>query len=117
LLDDSLRAYFVILSHTWGEGQAFFQEIQGPHDIIENKPRYIKVKGCSAKAILNGFEYVQINACCMDKRNSAELSEAVNLMFKWCRHAVKCYAHLQTYYYDSKRNGLLCPDEWRGARK
>ena len=34
------------------------------------------------------------NTCCIDKRSSAELSEAINSMFKWYRRSALCYVHL-----------------------
>jgi hypothetical protein len=34
------------------------------------------------------------DTCCIDKRSSAELSEAINSMYKWYWNATLCYAHL-----------------------
>jgi hypothetical protein len=36
-----------------------------------------------------------IDTCCIDKTSSAELSEAINSMFKWYGDAEICYAYLQ----------------------
>ncbi|KAJ3575070.1 hypothetical protein NPX13_g4158 [Xylaria arbuscula] len=33
--------------------------------------------------------------CCIDKSSSAELTQAINSMFRWYRDATKCYAYLQ----------------------
>jgi hypothetical protein len=33
-------------------------------------------------------------ACCIDKSNSVELSEAINSMFRWYHNSVKCYVYL-----------------------
>lgn len=35
-----------------------------------------------------------IDSCCIDKTSSAELSEAINSMFKWYQKAQVCYAYL-----------------------
>ena len=35
-----------------------------------------------------------IDTCCIDKSSSAELSEAINSMFRWYRAAQVCYAYL-----------------------
>ena len=35
-----------------------------------------------------------IDTCCIDKSSSAELSEAINSMFRWYRNADVCYAFL-----------------------
>jgi hypothetical protein len=34
------------------------------------------------------------NTCCIDKRSSAELSEAINSMWKWYQKSEVCYAYL-----------------------
>jgi hypothetical protein len=41
-----------------------------------------------------GFDYTWIDTCCIDNTSSAELSEAINSMFKWYFMAQMCYAHL-----------------------
>jgi hypothetical protein len=47
------------------------------------KKGYDKVKRCCAFASADGFEYVWIYACCIDKTNSVGLSEAINSMYRW----------------------------------
>ena len=34
------------------------------------------------------------NTCCIDKKSSAELSEAINSMYRWYGNAKVCYAYL-----------------------
>src|SRR5687767_6416994 len=34
------------------------------------------------------------NRCCIDKTSTAELTEAINSMFRWYRQAQVCYAYL-----------------------
>ncbi len=43
-------------------------------------------------AFLGGTLTVQIS-CCIDKRSSAELSEAINSMFRYYQNAAMCYAY------------------------
>ena len=93
-MNDSKRPYYAILSHTWGPEEISFQDIQGSHDQIKTKVGYVKVQRCCTQAASDGFEYVWIDTCCIDKTNSAELSEAINSMFRWYREAVECYAYL-----------------------
>ncbi|OIW27820.1 hypothetical protein CONLIGDRAFT_551906, partial [Coniochaeta ligniaria NRRL 30616] len=45
-------------------------------------------------AFRDGLAYVWIDTICIDKSSSAELSEAINSMFKWYRNAAICYAYL-----------------------
>ncbi|RTE82513.1 hypothetical protein BHE90_002953 [Fusarium euwallaceae] len=49
---------------------------------------------CSV-ARMNGFEYVWVDTCCIDKTSSAELSEAINSMYRWYQEATMCYAYLE----------------------
>lgn len=41
-----------------------------------------------------GYEWIWIDTCCTDKSSSAELSEAVNSMFRWYQEADICIAYL-----------------------
>ncbi|KAK5703700.1 hypothetical protein LTR97_002713 [Elasticomyces elasticus] len=38
--------------------------------------------------------YMWLDTCCIDKRSSAELSEAINAMYSYYRNAQICFAHL-----------------------
>lgn len=53
-----------------------------------------KVMDCRRKAKEDGYKYVWIDTCCIDKSSSAELSEAINSMFAIYERAAVCYAHL-----------------------
>jgi hypothetical protein len=37
---------------------------------------------------------VWIDTCCIDKRSSAELSEAIDSMYRWYEAVKECYAYL-----------------------
>ena len=39
-------------------------------------------------------EWVWIDTCCIDKKSSAEISEAVNSMFRWYNNSLECIVHL-----------------------
>ncbi|KAH7026062.1 heterokaryon incompatibility protein-domain-containing protein [Microdochium trichocladiopsis] len=83
---------YAILSHTWGEEEVSFVEIQqGTGTGLKG---YSKVYECCRQARHDGLDFVWIDTCCIDKRSSAELSEAINSMFQWYRDAVVCYAYL-----------------------
>ena len=83
---------YAILSHTWEEEEVTLQDMQGVHPT--SKKGYDKVKRCCAYARADGFEYVWIDTCCIDKTNSVELSEAINSMYRWYQEAVVCYGFL-----------------------
>lgn len=42
----------------------------------------------------DGFDYVWVDTCCIDKTSSAELSEAINSMYVWYRGADVCYVYM-----------------------
>jgi hypothetical protein len=85
---------YVILSHTWGEDEVTFQDIQDLKKAREKKA-FRKLEQCCNKAHLDGFQWVWIDTCCIDKTSSAELSEAINSMYQWYRDSQICYAYLE----------------------
>jgi hypothetical protein len=83
---------YAILSHTWGEDEVSFQDIRGPDAAL--KAGYKKIRYVCEHALEAGLQYAWIDTCCIDKKSSAELSEAINSMFRWYHKAVYCYAYL-----------------------
>lgn len=76
---------YAILSHRWVDGQEFlYEHITGSMSEDEkiDHPGYAKVLGACKQARLDGHSYIWIDTCCIDKSSSAELSEAINSMFK-----------------------------------
>ncbi|KAK1757807.1 hypothetical protein QBC47DRAFT_377014, partial [Echria macrotheca] len=63
-------------------------------DRIMAKSGFRKIEYCCFQAASEGIEWVWIDTCCIDKKSSAELSEAINSMFRWYRNAKICYAYL-----------------------
>jgi hypothetical protein len=55
---------------------------------------FAKIHGCCAQAASDGWKYAWIDSCCIDKSSSAELSEAINSMYRWYQNAEVCYAYL-----------------------
>ncbi|KAI1785150.1 HET-domain-containing protein [Ganoderma leucocontextum] len=53
-----------------------------------------KVRGACEAARKDGFRYLWIDSCCIDKTSSSELSESINSMFAWYRDAAVCYTFL-----------------------
>ncbi|KAL1948078.1 hypothetical protein VTO73DRAFT_12153 [Trametes versicolor] len=53
-----------------------------------------KIKGFCKVARESGFRLAWNDACCIDKTNSAELSEAINSMYEWYRLSDMCYVYL-----------------------
>jgi hypothetical protein len=86
---------YAILSHTWSQEEASFKEVRKHLPNAHRKAGFRKLELCCLQAREDGLEWVWIDSCCIDKRSSAELSEAINSMFKWYRNAHICYAYLE----------------------
>lgn len=87
---------YTILSHTWSEEEVLFDDmkdgIAGSH---ENKTGFSKVKQSCQTALGEKYDWIWIDTCCIDKKSSAELTEAINSMFKWYKKSSICYAFLE----------------------
>lgn len=115
---------YVILSHMWGadDDEVTFQEMvvepeQRPLSTT-SQPGYEKVlKTCEiaknsispqradeedsfyarrvhSNSLVPEIQHVLIDTCCIDKSSSAELSEAINSMYRYYQDAVICFAYL-----------------------
>ncbi|KAI1411555.1 HET-domain-containing protein [Hypoxylon sp. FL1857] len=62
--------------------------------ILSHRKGYAKVRSCCLQAAQDGYEWVWIDTCCIDKSSSTELSEAINSMYRWYAGSDVCYAYL-----------------------
>ena len=91
---------FAILSHVWQDNELSFQDLQALHTVAtpcNDNPRSrasSKIRDCCIYAESQGYEWLWVDTCCIDKTSSAELSEAVNSMYQWYASASVCYAYL-----------------------
>lgn len=115
---------YAILSHTWGEDEVTFEEIrdlpavkgQYGYAAVKEKSGYAKINHACGQSMFYGLDYAWVDTCesctqnkledvgttnidscglgCIDKRSSAELSEAINSMFRWYAGAAICFAYL-----------------------
>jgi hypothetical protein len=85
---------YAILSHTWAadSDEVSFKDIT--EGTGRGKAGYGKIEFCKEQAAKDGFRHFWVDTCCIDKSSSAELTEAINSMFKWYRYAAKCYVYL-----------------------
>lgn len=97
---------YAILSHCWDTEEVLFADLADGLE-ARKKQGFSKIEKACVQAARDGFEYIWIDSCCIDKSSSAELSEAINSMFAWYRGASKCYAYLA----DVER-----PEEFRRSR-
>jgi hypothetical protein len=96
--DASIPKY-AILSHRWEDEEVSLQDMQT--GVAKDKKGYRKIESCCRRARLDGHEWVWIDTCCIDKTSSAELSEAINSMFRWYQRAWMCYAYLSDVWNES----------------
>lgn len=97
---------YVILSHKWSDQEVSFQDMQNRNAQIERTIGFAKIQGCCAQANLDGFEYVWIDTCCIDKTSSAELSESINSMYLWYQSAQVCYTYLADVPSDGEPSSI-----------
>lgn len=101
---------YAILSHTWGNEEVSFQDMQGSGAM--EKVGYEKISRCCEKAATGGFEYAWVDTCCIDKSSSSELSEAINSMYRWYRNAEVCYVSLADVPHEYESLDLFNRSRW-----
>ncbi|KAI1797106.1 heterokaryon incompatibility protein-domain-containing protein [Ganoderma leucocontextum] len=105
------KTRYAILSHVWsrepGVEQTYHDivRIQGdvrraritdptiPADEVLRRASS-KIRNACRYALSDGLPFIWIDAPCIDKTSSAELSEAINSMYEWYRLSTVCYAFL-----------------------
>jgi hypothetical protein len=102
---------YAILSHTWGpdvDEVTFKDLINGTG---KDKPGYKKIQFCGGQARHDHLEHFWIDTCCINKENKAELSHAINSMFRWYRNANRCYVYLSdvstTFVIANRKKNLM----------
>lgn len=100
---------YAIVSHRWGDSELSFKDFRR---VIEkgfeefrrvtkkDESGYTKIIGACDLARLRGLEWIWIDSCCIDKRSSAELSEAINSMYTWYERSVECYVYMADVSFD-----------------
>ena len=93
---------YVILSHRWIDPtEVDYEEMvdlakmdREEQNEIRGRQGYKKIIDMCKQAKQVGYEWVWVDTCCIDKRSSVELSEAINSMYRWYANARICYAYL-----------------------
>ncbi|KAK8041913.1 HET-domain-containing protein [Apiospora rasikravindrae] len=98
---DPSEVKYVILSHTWEDEEVFFQEIQ---NLILARPKkgFSKIdRVCRLAREKHGISYAWVDTCCIDKSSSADLSEAINSMFRYYELSTICFVYLSDLQSDA----------------
>ncbi|KAL4082132.1 heterokaryon incompatibility protein-domain-containing protein [Scleroderma yunnanense] len=98
--DDEVTAY-ATLSHRWIDQEVDYDEMvklakmeEEERDEIRQRDGYRKILDSCEQAKRDGYEWLWADTCCIDKRSSAELSEAINSMYRWYKNSRVCYVYL-----------------------
>ena len=98
---DDEETEYAILSHRWVREEVDYGEMVElakmaveERDEIRQCDGYRKILQSCELAQKDGYEKLWVDTCCIDKRSSAKLSEAINLMYRWYENAKVCYAYL-----------------------
>jgi Heterokaryon incompatibility protein (HET) len=84
---------YAILSHRWEEeGEVTLQNFQNRKRVETDW--FSKIKGCSAQALSDSWDYIWIDCCSIDRSDDTELSESINCMLRWYSGAQVCYVYL-----------------------
>lgn len=84
---------YAILSHRWEDEEVSFLAMAALETASRMKGFGKIWKSCQ-QAAKDGYKYVWVDTCCINKESSAELSEALNSMFRWYNMSAVCYAFL-----------------------
>ncbi|KAI5862493.1 HET-domain-containing protein [Durotheca rogersii] len=104
---------YAILSHTWGSEEVILQDLDTT--AYMKKLGWAKIDMCCQTAEKEGLDWAWVDTCCIDKRDSAELSEAINSMFSWYRISRVCYVYLADVTKDedhSRENSTFRKSRW-----
>ncbi|TFK88223.1 HET-domain-containing protein [Polyporus arcularius HHB13444] len=110
---DPSKVHYAILSHVWSRaGEMSYQDVEhlrGQHIAHPSTPFLSnlseKIRYACRLALVDGFCFIWIDTCCIDKTSSAELSEAINSMFQWYTSAAVCYVYLEDPEYAQEQSG------------
>jgi hypothetical protein len=97
---------YATLSHTWGDTEATFQDIESLGHYDTTGTRFTKISYCCEEARRDGLSHAWVDTCCIDKSSSAELSEAINSMFRWYQKSQICYVYLSDLSLTEKDKGF-----------
>ncbi|PIA90711.1 Vegetative incompatibility protein HET-E-1, partial [Cercospora beticola] len=89
---------YAILSHTWNDEEVTHQEFRA--GTAKGKKGYAKIMQTCDQAQKDGLKYAWVDTCCINKESSAELSEAINSMWRYYENADVCYAFLSDFWHE-----------------
>ena len=128
--NDPRTVKYAILSHVWAkEGLEPRQPPEQDHqdviriqkssstdNVLTDDNLSKKISEACKRAKEDGYDYLWIDTCCIDKTSSAEISETLNAMFRYYSVAQVCYVLLVETFtcHPRQLKRYLCdPAEWK----
>ncbi|KAF4332921.1 beta transducin [Fusarium beomiforme] len=106
---------YSILSHTWEGDEVLFQDMENlPH--AQSKAGWKKIQMTCEESRQASILHTWVDTCCIDKRSSAELSEAINSMFAWYQQSSVCYVYLSDLVFPCTPVGSAMPKSDEGRQ-
>ena len=108
---------YVILSHRWSTEEVTFEDISkapisDPQSQTRNKNGFAKIQGACNLAVKDGYAWIWIDSCCIDKSSSAELQEAINSMWRYYAESNICYVYLADVSSEAGWSQMFARSEW-----
>ena len=98
-------SHYAIISHRWGDDEVSFKDLKKGNvrtELGQLRSGWSKILASCSLAQSRGLDWVWIDTCCIDKRSSAELSEAINSMYRGYNKSYECYAYLNDVLWDEE---------------
>jgi hypothetical protein len=73
---------------------------------VRSRSGYLKVAEFAKIAAGEGYDYLWVDTCCIDKNSSHELSEAINSMYRYYQNAEVCYVYLEDLRWTTSRKEI-----------
>jgi hypothetical protein len=90
---------YVILSHRWSTEEVTFADISKAPILdrqsqARTKKGFTKIQGACKLAFEDGYTWIWMDSCCIDKSSSAELQETINSMWRYYAESNICYVYM-----------------------
>ncbi|KAK8017363.1 hypothetical protein PG993_013689 [Apiospora rasikravindrae] len=106
-------ARYAILSHRWQDEEVTLPQLpsharvlRSSHGPMPDQPHLEKIRGACQEARNQGYKWLWIDSCCIDKSSSEETKESLNSRFKWYHDASMCITYLADVQHDLTRTDI-----------
>ena len=100
------RPPYVIISHSWGDQEVIYDDMPQFKEKLmypnawKKADSAAKLTGACKKVLKHYKEdvkHVWLDTVCINKKDPAEVSTAINSMYQWYKNAEVCFAYLNDY--------------------